>query len=75
LRQFLAASRQVGIDQVELVAEMIQRHKGRIEPEELCSQLGLSQTKIMQILTFDGVGYKALSLAIVMEKGLLKPAP
>jgi ATP-dependent DNA helicase RecQ len=51
LRQFLAASRQVGIDQVELVAEMIQRHKGRIEPEELRSQLGLSQTKIMQILT------------------------
>jgi hypothetical protein len=54
---------------------MIQRHKGRIEPEELCSQLGLSQTKIMQILTFDGVGYKALSLAIVMEKGMLKRAP
>ncbi|MFL5665238.1 MAG: RecQ family zinc-binding domain-containing protein, partial [Ktedonobacteraceae bacterium] len=38
-------------DQVELVAEMIQRHDGRVEPEELRSELGLSQTKITQILT------------------------
>jgi ATP-dependent DNA helicase RecQ len=61
LRQFLAASGQVDVEQVQLVAEALQRHEGPVEPKELCSELGFSQTKVMQTLTrLDEVGVISL---------------
>ena len=51
IRQFLASSGRVGTEQVELVVESIQRHKGAVDPKELCEELSLSQTKVMQVLT------------------------
>ena len=33
------------------MVESIQRHKGAVDPKELCEELSLSQTKVMQVLT------------------------
>src|SRR5947209_20569121 len=38
-------------EQVELVVKEIQEHEGSVEPEELHEELGLSETKVGQVLT------------------------
>lgn len=51
LRHFLASSGHIDSEQVELVARVIQEHDGPVDPKELCEELALSKTKMMQILT------------------------
>jgi ATP-dependent DNA helicase RecQ len=51
IRRFLSGSSQIEVDEAELVAETIQEHRGAVTPGELCEELALSQTKIMQILS------------------------
>ena len=51
LQRFLASSGRINTEQVESVAKEIQEREGPVEPEELHEELGLSQTKVEQVLT------------------------
>ncbi len=51
LRRFLASSGHIDTEQVELVVENLQEQQQPVDARYLHEELGLSQTKIMQILT------------------------
>lgn len=51
IHRFFAGSGQVDIDQVEMVAEAVHRHRGPINSRELCEEVDLSQTKLTTVIT------------------------
>lgn len=51
LQHFLSGGSRLDAEQVELVTTTLQEHKGPISTDELRKELGLSQTKFMQLLT------------------------
>ena len=51
LQRFLASSGRINTEQVERVVKEIHEHEDPVEPEELHEELGLSETKVGQVLT------------------------
>ncbi len=51
LQRFLASSGRINSEQVERVVKEIQAHEGPVESEELHEEVGLSETKVEQVLT------------------------
>jgi ATP-dependent DNA helicase RecQ len=51
LRHFLSSRGRVDTEQAEMVVEGIRNQEGPVHPRHLCAELGLYETKMMQILT------------------------
>jgi ATP-dependent DNA helicase RecQ len=51
VQQFLTSSGKIDADQVELVTKVIQEHREPVHPRDLCEELHLSETKLMQVLS------------------------
>jgi ATP-dependent DNA helicase RecQ len=50
IHQFFAGTGQVNVDQVEMVAEVVQTHDGPVDPSEVREETGLSQSKLRSAL-------------------------